>query len=68
MNERNPADCFKFQVEDKVVCDGSGFVRYSHRMEYAVPLQIPMEAAINKAEVKAFEAKKAEAKTNKTIM
>ncbi|CAG7723166.1 unnamed protein product [Allacma fusca] len=58
--EANPADCLKFQVEDKVICDSTGQVRYSFRVEYCLPLPIPLEAAINKDEVAAYELKKAQ--------
>ncbi|XP_071446466.1 ubiquitin carboxyl-terminal hydrolase 5 [Hetaerina americana] len=51
----NPADCFKFKVEDKFQCSKSQKVKYTHRTEYSLPLPIPLEAAINKEEVAAYE-------------
>jgi len=60
LQEPSPADCFKFEVEDKLICDVTGMVQYSHRAEYCVPLPIPLEAALNKAEVAAYEKRKAE--------
>ncbi|KAG8231725.1 hypothetical protein J437_LFUL013189 [Ladona fulva] len=51
----NPADCFKFKVEDKFQCSKSNKVKYTHRTEYSLPLPIPLEAAINKEEVAAYE-------------
>lgn len=57
----NPADCFKFQVEDRVQCTQSNKVKYASRSEYCLSLPIPMEATTNKDEVAMFEAKKLEA-------
>ena len=42
------------------MCDATGQVRYSYRVEYCLPLPIPLEAAVNKEEVAAYEKKKAE--------
>lgn len=64
----NPADCFKFLVEDKVQCDASKKVKYTQRTEYFLPLPIPMELAINKEEVKAFEKRKEDAKAQNTTV
>lgn len=44
----NPADCFKFQVEDRVQCTQSNKVKYASRSEYCLSLPIPMEATTNK--------------------
>lgn len=44
----NPADCFKFQVEDRVQCTQSNKVKYTSRSEYCLSLPIPMEATTNK--------------------
>ncbi|XP_066585269.1 ubiquitin carboxyl-terminal hydrolase 5 [Prorops nasuta] len=51
----NPAECFKFKVEERYQCSQSRKVKYTHRPEYLLPLPIPMEAAINKEEVAAYE-------------
>lgn len=67
-NERNPANCFKFKVEEKLQCDSSKRVCYIHRTEYCLPFPIPLEAATNKEAVKEFEKKKAEALERKTTL
>ncbi|XP_064598849.1 ubiquitin carboxyl-terminal hydrolase 5-like [Liolophura sinensis] len=54
----NPTDSFKYEVEERVQCGGSSKVRYSKRSEYLLSLNIPLEAAVNKDEVLAYEAKK----------
>ncbi|ODN05979.1 Ubiquitin carboxyl-terminal hydrolase 5 [Orchesella cincta] len=64
----NPADCFKFIVEDKVQCDASRQVKYTQRTEYFLPLPIPMDSAINKEEFEAYEKRKEEAKAQKTTL
>nr|CAG4643726.1 EOG090X0181 [Lepidurus arcticus] len=56
----NPNMCFKFQVEERVVCQSTSKVRYTQRAEYHLALVLPLDKAINQAEVKAFEVKKAE--------
>ncbi|KAE8747199.1 hypothetical protein FOCC_FOCC006066 [Frankliniella occidentalis] len=60
-NSRNPADCFKFRVEERYECTVSKKVQYQHRAEYSLPLPIPLEAATNKEEVEAYEKSKKEA-------
>jgi ubiquitin carboxyl-terminal hydrolase 5/13 len=47
-------------VEDRFQCSKSKKVKYTYRTEYSLPLPIPLEAAINKEEVAAYEAHKAE--------
>ncbi|XP_034242977.1 ubiquitin carboxyl-terminal hydrolase 5 [Thrips palmi] len=60
-NSRNPADCFKFRVEERYECSESKKVQYQHRAEYSLPLPIPLEAATNKEEVAAYEKSKKDA-------
>ncbi|CAH0386302.1 unnamed protein product [Bemisia tabaci] len=60
-NSVDPSESFKFQVEERFQCSRSNKVKYLHRDEYCLPLPIPLEAAINKAEVEAFEQRKIEA-------
>ncbi|KAJ4442782.1 ubiquitin carboxyl-terminal hydrolase 5 [Periplaneta americana] len=60
-HQNNPADCFKFSVEDRFQCSKSKKVKYTYRTEYSLPLPIPLEAATNKEEVTAYESHKAEA-------
>lgn len=50
-NRINPGDCFKFQVEERVQCSSSEKVKYTHRADTVLALNIPLEAAINKEEV-----------------
>ncbi|KAK7487678.1 hypothetical protein BaRGS_00021097 [Batillaria attramentaria] len=57
-SSENPADSLRYQVEERVQCARSGKVKYSTREDFILPLPIPLDAAINKAEVAAFEAKK----------
>ena len=56
----NPAEVFKFEVEDKVVCDATGMVKITKRIESCLPLPIFLNSATNKEEVAVYEAKKAE--------
>lgn len=67
-SEPNPSNCFKFQVEDKVQCNETKCVRYSHRAEYCLPLSIPIDCATNKEEFAQYEKKKAEALAQKTTL
>ncbi|XP_074038591.1 ubiquitin specific protease 5 isoform X1 [Leptinotarsa decemlineata] len=60
-NQMNPGECFKFQVEERFQCGTSKKVKYLTRSEMILSLSIPMDAAVNKEEVSAYEARKAEA-------
>ncbi|KDR23210.1 ubiquitin carboxyl-terminal hydrolase 5 [Zootermopsis nevadensis] len=62
-HQNNPSDCFKFSVEDRFQCSKSKKVKYMYRTEYSLPLPIPLEVAINKEEVTAYEALKADAES-----
>ncbi|XP_013780596.1 ubiquitin carboxyl-terminal hydrolase 5-like isoform X1 [Limulus polyphemus] len=55
----NPAECFKFEIEERLQCVKSGKVKYTKRIDYLLSLPIPLDLAVNKDEVAAFEAKKA---------
>lgn len=55
-----PTDCFKYKVEEKVKCVASGKVRYTYRTDCIFGVPVPLEAATNKVEVSAYEAKKAQ--------
>lgn len=48
-------------MEDKFICGASGKVRYVNRSDLYLPLPVPVEEAVNKEEVAAFLARKAEA-------
>ncbi|XP_055864421.1 ubiquitin carboxyl-terminal hydrolase 5-like isoform X2 [Biomphalaria glabrata] len=60
----NPCDCFRFQVEERVMCSISKKVRYSRREDYCLSLPVPMEAAINKEEVRKYNEQKSQAGTS----
>ncbi|CAG5125346.1 unnamed protein product [Candidula unifasciata] len=57
----NACDCFRFQVEERVMCTATKKVRYSRREDYCLSLSVPMEAAINKEEVRKYHEQKAQA-------
>ncbi|KAJ8680108.1 hypothetical protein QAD02_015895 [Eretmocerus hayati] len=56
-HQTNPADSFKFKVEERYQCS-SGKVKYTNRPEYLLPLPIPMDMVMNKDEVSAYELEK----------
>ncbi|XP_074646299.1 ubiquitin carboxyl-terminal hydrolase 5-like [Tubulanus polymorphus] len=60
----NPCDCFRYQVEEKIQCMQSKKVKYTHRDDFLLALPIPLETAVNKDEVMAYETKKAELEAN----
>jgi ubiquitin carboxyl-terminal hydrolase 5/13 len=49
---------FGFEVEDRILCDQSGKVRYTTRSENMLSLAIPVEAATNKQLVDEYEVRK----------
>lgn len=57
----NPADCFKYQEEDRILCVQSSKVKYVYSTQYILRLPIPLEQATNKDEVASYELKKKEA-------
>ena len=59
----NPADCFRFNVEERVECLQSKKVKYSNRDDFILALPVPLEAASNKDEVLAYEVRKSEAES-----
>ncbi|XP_077509583.1 ubiquitin specific protease 5 isoform X1 [Amblyomma americanum] len=59
-NELNPADCFKFEVEERIQCTESKKVRYTQRTDWLLALPVPLHCATNKQEVDAYESKKEE--------
>ncbi|KRT81918.1 Peptidase, partial [Oryctes borbonicus] len=59
-NQVNPGTVFKFKVEERVQCTASKKVKYSHRSDYCLSLNIPLEAVCNKEEVAAYELRKQE--------
>lgn len=55
----DPSLASSFKVEERTQCEASGKVRYVSREENALSVPVPLEAAVNKAEVAAFEEHKA---------
>ena len=53
--------CMQMEIEDRIQCGSSLKVRYKSRIEDWIPFGIPVEAAINKAEVEEYKKKQAEA-------
>uniref|UniRef100_A0A3P9PL56 Ubiquitin carboxyl-terminal hydrolase 13 n=1 Tax=Poecilia reticulata TaxID=8081 RepID=A0A3P9PL56_POERE len=60
----NPSDSFRFLVEERVQCCQSRRVRYAQRVDYCIQLPAPIEAATNREELLAYEAKRKEAEEN----
>ena len=54
-DEPSTASTFEFEMEERVACDGSGQVKYLTRRENVLPLEVPVDRAVNVAEVAAFE-------------
>ena len=50
-NQNNPSDAFKFKVEERVQCCSTKKVKYSHRSDMILALNIALDAAVNKEEV-----------------
>ncbi|KAJ7379748.1 Ubiquitin carboxyl-terminal hydrolase 5 [Desmophyllum pertusum] len=61
----NPADSFRYKVEERTQCMQSRKVRYNNREDTLLSLSIPMEAVLNKDEVAAYELKQKEAEAKK---
>ncbi|CAL9696147.1 unnamed protein product [Knipowitschia caucasica] len=60
----NPSDVFRFLVEDRIQCCQTRRVRYTQRVDYCIQLPAPFEAATNREELLAYEAKRKEAEEN----
>ncbi|KAM6962866.1 ubiquitin carboxyl-terminal hydrolase 13 isoform 2-T2 [Aplochiton taeniatus] len=60
----NPSDVFRFLVEERVQCCQTRRVRYNQRVDYLMQLPTPLEAATNREELIAYEAKRKEAEEN----
>uniref|UniRef100_A0AAQ5YEZ2 Ubiquitin carboxyl-terminal hydrolase 13 n=1 Tax=Amphiprion ocellaris TaxID=80972 RepID=A0AAQ5YEZ2_AMPOC len=60
----NPSDVFRFLVEERVQCCQTRRVRYTQRVDYCIQLPAPIEAATNREELLAYEAKRKEAEEN----
>ncbi|XP_054732138.1 ubiquitin carboxyl-terminal hydrolase 5-like [Anastrepha obliqua] len=63
--EANPVEALTINLEDRVECMTSKKVKYTHRNDYCLPLEIPLEKATNLDEVKEYlERKAADGKNN----
>uniref|UniRef100_A0A8D0CP09 Ubiquitin carboxyl-terminal hydrolase 13 n=1 Tax=Sander lucioperca TaxID=283035 RepID=A0A8D0CP09_SANLU len=60
----NPSDVFRFLVEERVQCCQTRRVRYTQRVDYCIQLPAPIEAATNREELLAYEAKRRDAEEN----
>uniref|UniRef100_A0A4W6FFE6 Ubiquitin carboxyl-terminal hydrolase 13 n=1 Tax=Lates calcarifer TaxID=8187 RepID=A0A4W6FFE6_LATCA len=60
----NPSDVFRFLVEERVQCCQTRRVRYTQRVDYCIQLPAPIEAATNREELLAYEAKRKDAEEN----
>ncbi|KAM7409474.1 hypothetical protein PAMA_001113 [Pampus argenteus] len=60
----NPSDAFRFLVEERVQCCQSRRVRYTQRVDYCIQVPAPIEAATNREELLAYEAKRVDAVEN----
>uniref|UniRef100_A0A8C5CWW1 Ubiquitin carboxyl-terminal hydrolase n=1 Tax=Gadus morhua TaxID=8049 RepID=A0A8C5CWW1_GADMO len=60
----NPSDVFRFLTEERVQCCQTRRVRYNQRVDYVMQLPVPIEAATNREELLAYEAKRREAEEN----
>lgn len=54
--KQDPSRLFQFNVEDRLQCTSSMQVRYSHAEQNMLSVPIPLDMAVNKAEVAAYEA------------
>lgn len=61
VGSENPSDVFRFLVEERVQCCQTRKVRYTQRVDYLIQLPAPIEAASNREELLAYEAKRREA-------
>ncbi|XP_034035786.1 ubiquitin carboxyl-terminal hydrolase 13 isoform X1 [Thalassophryne amazonica] len=60
----NPSDIFRFLVEERIQCCQTRRVRYTQRVDYGIQLPAPFEAATNREELLAYEAKRKDAEEN----
>lgn len=65
-HSENPAECFKFNIEERYQCSTTGQLKYTYRPEYCLPLSIPLEAVVNQSEVAAWKQKQLES-NNKDV-
>ncbi|KAG0563124.1 hypothetical protein KC19_8G006500 [Ceratodon purpureus] len=56
----DPSRCFKFVVEERIMCSVTKKVKYTRKTDNILSLNIPLKAAVNKDEVAAYEKRVAE--------
>ncbi|KAL3696589.1 hypothetical protein R1sor_010665 [Riccia sorocarpa] len=56
----DPSRSFRFYVEERIMCSTSRKVRYTRKVDNVLSLNIPLQAAVNKDEVDAYQKLKAE--------
>ena len=61
----NPCDALKFRTEERIQCTQSNKVKYTSRTDFLLALPVPLEAAVNEAEVTAWQEKKARLEAEK---
>ncbi|CAM6094678.1 unnamed protein product [Calypogeia fissa] len=55
----DPSRCFKFCVEERILCSSSKKVRYTKKVDNVLSLSIPLQDAVNNDEVFAYQTKQA---------
>jgi len=55
----DPTKCLEFVIEDRFQCSQSKRVKYTHRVETCLSLQVDTDLAINKDKLKEYNEKKA---------
>lgn len=53
----DPTKCLEFVIEDRLECLQSGKVKYNHRVETCLPLQVDLDLAANKGELQEYKDK-----------
>ena len=64
----NPCDALKFRMEERIQCTQSNKVKYTSRTDFLLALPVPMDAAVNKAEVTAWMEKKKQLEAEKKFV
>ncbi|XP_045448082.1 ubiquitin carboxyl-terminal hydrolase 5 [Melitaea cinxia] len=60
----DPSESLRFAVEERVQCGESGAARYQARAERHLPLPVPLPAADNAAQLRAYEQRRAAAEAS----
>ena len=48
---KDPSRCFKFSVEERIMCSSSRKVKYTRKTDNILSLNIPLSAAVNKGKI-----------------